>query len=58
MAVKFTIGAQVFIIGCYTVKPFLFPAGSAAVIIFRDAHTWRALVMVPTWVELGVVGDS
>ena len=58
LAIKFTIGAQVFTIRCYTVKPFLFPAGSAAVIIIGDAHTWRALVMVPTGVELDVVGDS
>ena len=58
LAIKFTIGAQVFIIRCYTVKPLLFPAGFAAVIIFGDVYAWRAIAMVPTWVEFGMVGDS
>ncbi|GAI30764.1 unnamed protein product [marine sediment metagenome] len=30
----------------------------AAVIIFGDAHAWMAIAMVPTGVELGMVGDS
>jgi len=57
LAVEFTIRAQVFTIRCYTVNPFLFPAGFSAVIIFGALHTWRAIVMFPTGVELDIVGD-